>query len=60
LPIDEFDAVSEEEATANAGDEDDVDREAQRTRTGLAQLAGGGSMSACDPCIASLTPNSLP
>jgi hypothetical protein len=32
LPIDEFDAVSEDEATANAGDEDDADREARRTR----------------------------
>jgi hypothetical protein len=31
LPIDEFDAVSEDEATANAGDEDDADREARRT-----------------------------
>jgi hypothetical protein len=32
LPIDEFDAVSEDEATANAGDENDADREARRTR----------------------------
>jgi hypothetical protein len=32
LPIDEFDAVSEDEAIANAGDENDADREAQRTR----------------------------
>jgi hypothetical protein len=32
LPIDEFDAVSEDEATANAGDKDDADREARRTR----------------------------
>jgi hypothetical protein len=32
LPIDKFDAVSEDEATANAGDEDDADREARRTR----------------------------
>jgi hypothetical protein len=28
LPTDEFDAVSEDEATANAGDENDADREA--------------------------------
>jgi hypothetical protein len=28
--------------------------------TGLAQLAEGGSMSAYDPCITNLTPNSLP
>jgi hypothetical protein len=32
LPIDEFDAISEDEATANAGDEDDADREERRTR----------------------------
>jgi hypothetical protein len=32
LPIVEFDAVSEDEATANAGDENDTDREARRTR----------------------------
>jgi hypothetical protein len=32
LPIDEFDAVSEDEATANTGDENDTDREARRTR----------------------------
>jgi hypothetical protein len=32
LPIVEFDAVSEDKATANAGDENDTDREAQRTR----------------------------
>jgi hypothetical protein len=32
LPIDELDAVCEDEATASAGDEDDAGREAQRTR----------------------------
>jgi hypothetical protein len=32
LPIVEFDAVSEDEATANAGDENDADCEARRTR----------------------------
>jgi hypothetical protein len=32
LPIVEFDAVFEDEATANAGDENDADREARRTR----------------------------
>jgi hypothetical protein len=32
LPIDEFEAVSEDEATANAGDQNDADREAWRTR----------------------------
>jgi hypothetical protein len=32
LPIVEFDAVSEDEATANASDENDADREARRTR----------------------------
>jgi hypothetical protein len=32
LPIIEFDAVSEDEATANTGDENDTDREARRTR----------------------------
>jgi hypothetical protein len=32
LPIVEFDAISEDEATANTGDENDADREAQRAR----------------------------
>jgi hypothetical protein len=32
LPIVEFDVVSEDEATANAGDENDANREAWRTR----------------------------
>jgi hypothetical protein len=32
LPIVEFDAVSEDEATANAGDESDADHEARRTQ----------------------------
>jgi hypothetical protein len=32
LPIIEYDAVSEDEATANAGDENDADREARRTQ----------------------------
>jgi hypothetical protein len=32
LPIDELDAVSEDKATVNTGDEDDAGREAQRTR----------------------------
>jgi hypothetical protein len=32
LPIVEYEAVSEYEATANTGDENDADREAQRTR----------------------------
>jgi hypothetical protein len=32
VPIIEFDAVSEDEATANAGDENNADREARRTR----------------------------
>jgi hypothetical protein len=32
LPIIEFDAISEDEATANAGDDNDADREAWRTR----------------------------
>jgi hypothetical protein len=31
LPIDEFDVVSEDEATANTGDENDADSEARRT-----------------------------
>jgi hypothetical protein len=31
LPIDKFDAVSEDEAIANAGDENDADREVGRT-----------------------------
>jgi hypothetical protein len=32
FPIVEFDAVSEDEATTNAGDENDADREARRDR----------------------------
>jgi hypothetical protein len=32
LPIIKFDAISEDEATANADDENDADREARRTR----------------------------
>jgi hypothetical protein len=32
LPIVEFDAVSEDEATANTGDENDADCDARRTR----------------------------
>jgi hypothetical protein len=32
FPIIEFDAVSEDEVTANTGDENDVDREARRAR----------------------------
>jgi hypothetical protein len=32
FPIVKFDAVSEDEATANAGDENDTDREARRAR----------------------------
>jgi hypothetical protein len=32
LPIIEFDVISEDEATANAGDENDTDREARRAR----------------------------
>jgi hypothetical protein len=32
LPIIEFDAVSEDEATANAGNKNDADHEARRTR----------------------------
>jgi hypothetical protein len=34
FPIVEFDAVSEDEATANVGDENDADREARRARNG--------------------------
>jgi hypothetical protein len=32
LQIVEFDAISEDEATANVGDENDTDREARRAR----------------------------
>jgi hypothetical protein len=60
LPIVEFDAVSEDEATANTDDENDAIVRHGGPRTELAQLTEGGSMSACGPCIASLTPNSLP
>jgi hypothetical protein len=59
LPIVEFDAVSEDEATAKATRMTPIVRHGG-PGTGLAQLTEGGSMSACDPCIASLTLNSLP
>jgi hypothetical protein len=32
FPIIEFDAISEDEVTANTGDENDADREARRAR----------------------------
>jgi hypothetical protein len=32
FPIIDFEAIFEDEATANAGEENDADREAQRTR----------------------------
>jgi hypothetical protein len=50
LPIIEFDAAMKTMPIVRHGG----------LGTKLAQLAEGGSMSACDPCIASLTPNSLP
>jgi hypothetical protein len=34
LPIIELDVISEDEATANAGDENNIDREARRARNG--------------------------
>jgi hypothetical protein len=57
LSIDEFDAVSEELTPAMKMTP--IVRHGG-PRIGLAQLTEGGSMSACDPCITSLTPNSLP
>jgi hypothetical protein len=59
LPIDNFDAVSKDEATANASDEDDAGHEPRRTWNRARAAHRRGSMSACDPCIASLTLNSL-
>jgi hypothetical protein len=60
LPIIDFDAVSEDEATANTGDENTPIVRHGGPGTELTQPAEGGSMSACDLCIASLMPNSLP
>jgi hypothetical protein len=60
LPIVEFDAVSEDEATANAATRMTLIARHGGRGTQLAQLTEGGLMSACDLCIMSLTPNSLP
>jgi hypothetical protein len=53
LPIVEFDAISEDEATANDGDENNADREARRARNRARTVREGGSTSACDLCIVS-------
>jgi hypothetical protein len=58
FPIVEFDVVSEDEVTANIGDENDANHEARRAGIELARSGGGGSTSVGDLCIASLTLNS--
>jgi hypothetical protein len=60
LPIIDFDAVSEDEATANNRDENNTDVRHGGSGIELAQPSEGGSMSACDLCTTSLTLNSLP
>jgi hypothetical protein len=40
FPIVEFDAVSEDEDTANTGDENDADREARRARNRARTIRG--------------------
>jgi hypothetical protein len=60
LSIIEFDAISEDEGIANTGDENDADRDDGGPGTELTQSGKGGSTSACDLCIASWMPNSLP
>jgi hypothetical protein len=55
FPIDKFEAISKDEITGNAGDENDADREARRARNRAAQSGGGGPTSVGDLCIASLT-----
>jgi hypothetical protein len=52
-PNDALDMISEDEATANAGDENNADREARRARNRAHAVRKGGSTSACDLCIVS-------
>jgi hypothetical protein len=60
LPIVEFDAVSEVRPQPTLTMKTTPIMRHRGPGTELVQLAEGGSMSVCDPCIASLTPNSLP
>jgi hypothetical protein len=53
LPIIELDVISEDEATANVGDENDTDHEARRAKNRARAVREGGSTSACNLCIAS-------
>jgi hypothetical protein len=52
-PNDELDVISEDEATANTGDENDVDHDARRARNKARAVRRRRSTSACDLCIAS-------
>jgi hypothetical protein len=45
--------ISEDEATANTGDENDVDHDARRARNKARAVRRRRSTSACDLCIAS-------
>jgi hypothetical protein len=60
FPIVDFEAVSEDEATANASDENDTDHEAWRARNRAHTIRWRRAMSVGDLCIASLIPNSPP
>jgi hypothetical protein len=60
LPIIEFDAISEDEATANTGDGNDADREARRARNRARADQRRRVNERMRICIASLMPNSLP
>jgi hypothetical protein len=60
FPIIEFDAISEDEVTANIGDKTDADREARRARNRARTIRRRRSTSAGDLCITSLTLNLQP
>jgi hypothetical protein len=53
LSIIEFHAISEDEATANTGNENDTDREARRARNRAHAVRRRWVNEACDLCIAS-------
>jgi hypothetical protein len=58
FPIVNFDAVSEDEATANTGDKNDADHEARRARNRALTIRRRRVNERGDLCIASLTLNS--
>jgi hypothetical protein len=57
-PNETLDMISEDEATANTGDENDTEREARRARNRAREPGEGGSTSAYNLCIVNWTPNS--